>query len=607
MEALQDLQKSIELNDNRAVYRSRLLLDQDLAARSASLARIYNTLGFQQRALVEGWKSVNTNPANYSAHRLLSDSYSAQPRHEIARVSELLQSQLLQPINLTPIQPQLAESQLGIFDGTGPSELSFNEFGTLYNRNRLSIQGNGIVGGNDTLGNDLVLSGLYGMNSFSLGQFHYETDGFRENNDQDKDIYNAFYQIAPWHHTSFLVELRSEESRFGDLPLRFDPQLFYTDERHIEESDSLRFGLRHAFSPQSDLIATIIFAETESGLKTDFMDWAINSEGYNGEVQHLFHSGIFDVISGFGHFDADEETTLSIMEGPPITSDAKIRHSNIYLYTHIDFPQHVTWTVGGSGDFYDGDEDKDQFNPKLGVSWDISPSTTFRAATFRTFGKSMISDQTIEPTQVAGFNQFFRDFKLDEVWRHGVALDHTFNKRLFSGVELSKREIETSVLDFDLNRQWYDWEEELGRGYLNWTPKDWLSVHIEYQFERFERDLEHTGWGQIQELETHKIPIGVKLFCPYGITAGISTTYVDQKGIFDFNDFAFTGIEPEPGSDRFWTTDLSLSYRLPKQRGKLSIEAKNIFNEDYKFQSMDYAQPEFSPESLFLFKLNLSL
>src|SRR5207244_4265820 len=37
VEALHDIQKAIELNDNRAVYRSRLLLDSDLAARSASL------------------------------------------------------------------------------------------------------------------------------------------------------------------------------------------------------------------------------------------------------------------------------------------------------------------------------------------------------------------------------------------------------------------------------------------------------------------------------------------------------------------------------------------------------------------------------------------
>ena len=77
VEALQDMQKAIELNDNRLVYRSRLLLDSDLAARSASLARIYTDLGFQQLALVEGWKSVNTDPSNFSAHRFLADSYSA--------------------------------------------------------------------------------------------------------------------------------------------------------------------------------------------------------------------------------------------------------------------------------------------------------------------------------------------------------------------------------------------------------------------------------------------------------------------------------------------------------------------------------------------------
>ncbi|HYY15893.1 MAG TPA: tetratricopeptide repeat protein, partial [Gammaproteobacteria bacterium] len=132
VEALHDLQKSIELNDNRAVYRSRLLLDEDLAARSATLGRIYNELGFQQLALVEGWKSLNIDPSNYSAHRFLADSYAALPRHEIARVSELLQSQLLQPINITPVQPQLAESRLFILQGAGPAQLSLNEFNPLF-------------------------------------------------------------------------------------------------------------------------------------------------------------------------------------------------------------------------------------------------------------------------------------------------------------------------------------------------------------------------------------------------------------------------------------------------------------------------------------------
>ena len=45
VEALDDLQTSIELNDYRAIYRSRLLLDQDLADRGATLGRVFSEIG----------------------------------------------------------------------------------------------------------------------------------------------------------------------------------------------------------------------------------------------------------------------------------------------------------------------------------------------------------------------------------------------------------------------------------------------------------------------------------------------------------------------------------------------------------------------------------
>src|SRR4029077_17991240 len=157
----------IELNNNRMVYRSSLLLDSDLAARSAALGQIYNNLGFQQLGLVEGWKSVNTDPANFSAHRLLADTYSTLPRHEIARVSELLQSQLLQPLNMTPIQPHLAESNLFLIAAGGPTTLSFNEFNPLFNRNGINFQTTGLGGENNTYAGEGVLSGIYNKAAFS--------------------------------------------------------------------------------------------------------------------------------------------------------------------------------------------------------------------------------------------------------------------------------------------------------------------------------------------------------------------------------------------------------------------------------------------------------
>ena len=202
-----DFQKAIELNDNRAVYRSRLLLDSDLAARSASLGRIYTDLGFQDLALVEGWNSVNTDPSNYSAHRLLADSYAALPRHEIARVSELFQSQMLQPLNTTPIQPSLGESNLFLISSQGPGALAFNEFNPLFNRNQVNAQGSFLVGEDDTLAGEGIVSGIYKKLSFSAGYSGFKTDGFRENNSQDDKIANAFVQVELSPSTSLQAEV----------------------------------------------------------------------------------------------------------------------------------------------------------------------------------------------------------------------------------------------------------------------------------------------------------------------------------------------------------------------------------------------------------------
>lgn len=111
VEALQDMETAIENNKNRAVYRSQLQMDADLAARSSALGRIYTTLGFEQVALVEAWTSIAQDPSSFPAHRFLADIYASRERHEVARVSELLRSQLLQPINIAPIQTISGDQQ----------------------------------------------------------------------------------------------------------------------------------------------------------------------------------------------------------------------------------------------------------------------------------------------------------------------------------------------------------------------------------------------------------------------------------------------------------------------------------------------------------------
>jgi tetratricopeptide (TPR) repeat protein len=46
--AIRDLEHSVVLNDNRAIFRSRWLLDQDLAMRNADLAVLYAVAGLDE-------------------------------------------------------------------------------------------------------------------------------------------------------------------------------------------------------------------------------------------------------------------------------------------------------------------------------------------------------------------------------------------------------------------------------------------------------------------------------------------------------------------------------------------------------------------------------
>jgi tetratricopeptide (TPR) repeat protein len=639
VEALHDMQKSIELNDNRAIYRSKQLLDEDLAARSASLARIYNNLGFEQLALVEGWKSVNTDPGNYSAHRFLADSYAALPRHEIARVSELLQSQLLQPVNITPVQPSLGESDLLILDGAGPGDLSFNEFNPLFNRNKVSLQLSGIGGENDTEGNELVVSAVHENVSFSVGQFHYATDGFRENNDLDRDIYNVYVQASLSHKTSIMAEFRATETEKGDLRLNFDPDDFSPDLTETEDTESIRIGIRHSLTPRSEIIATGIYKDLDSSLhdihpiiKAD-IDFKTDDDGYMAEVQHVYRPASLKIISGAGYFSSDFNEDFTSGSSPPDREEANIEHTNFYVYSQINYPQKIIWTVGGSADFFKGrnDNNEDQFNPKLGLTWSLLPDTTLRAAVFRVLSRTLIAEQTIEPTQVAGFNQFFEDGLGTDSWRYGAAIDQKFTDTLYGGIEFSARQLKVPFLKQDMpvappapppgpplpdppppgppppapappvtSIEKADWRENLGRAYIYWTPNRWLALSAEYNYERFDRDNEFVAG--IEEVKTLSFPLGISLYLPSGVSVKLKATYRDQEGNFE-PSFA----TPFSDSDHFWIVDASIGYRLPRRLGIITIGAKNLFDKSFKYQDTDPVRPEIQPGRLIFAKFTLAL
>jgi tetratricopeptide (TPR) repeat protein len=632
IEALQDIQTSIDLNDNRAVYRSRLLLDQDEAARGASQARIYQDLGFDQLARTEAYKSLQTSADNHSAHRLLADSYSGRPRYERALSSELLQSQLLQPLNTTPIQPQLAVSNLGILDGAGPSAGGFSEFTPMFTREGLNLQLNAIGGNNSTWGDDLILSGLRDKVSFSLGQFLYDTDGWRENSDLRHEIYDAFLQYSLSPSTSIQFEYRHQDATSGDLGLKFDPENYLPFTRNNLDRQFGRIGLHHRFSSSShfitsamyqDLLKNKVNAESSYEIEdippygeTPFIYETIDittkdSIARSLELQYIQSLGHLTFTIGTGYFDenythsrrlTDKETYLlpdptETWEFSTVLYDHMIDPSfkNLYFYSLLTLPRRFTMTIGATfEDFKSSIIKTQQFGPKFGLSWVVSDNITLRTAYLESLARPLHFEQSIEQTQVAGFNQRFDDVDGTKIKQLGFGIDSKLGKDISIGAELNRRDLLSPLVNADAEHEGRDEKHIIG--YFYWTPTERLGLRIGYEKEKLERDFTFP-----LSLSTERSNIGFNYHWTSGLYMDIEGTWIDQE----YNQFG------EILQDEFWNVDAIFGYRFLKHNGKAEIIVKNILDEDFQYHDLsfytnDILVPRFQPEQQLLFRFSLN-
>jgi hypothetical protein len=338
------------------------------------------------------------------------------------------------------------------------------------------------------------------------------------------------------------------------------------------------------------------------------------TDSWTGEFRQLYRAGRWNVTAGLGHFRSSRDRTETLdleLPFPPFTftsvevfSDDPLQ-TNAYLYSTVDLRDEVTLHLGASADFYETQLfERRQLNPKLGVSWAAAPGTVVRSAVFRALHRALVSSQTIEPTHVAGFNQFYAGLEGEDAWRFGVALDQKFNARLFGGAEVAWRNL-TVPIEFPREEgrvvERFDRDEQFARAYVYWAPDDRASVTAEYIFERFGRDAASSGDENILELRTHRLPLGVRYFSPIGLSAEARAAWVNQRG-------RFAGLAFEPtGEDRFWIVDAAVRWRLPRRYGRVAIEIRNLFDEQFRFQDTDPGNPVVKPgrQAAFTFTLGI--
>jgi ferric-dicitrate binding protein FerR (iron transport regulator) len=623
--ALEDIEDSITRNNNRAVYRSSLLLDRDSGVRSASLAEVFTSLGFNRAAQIEAIKSINKNYGNFSAHKLLSESYNTINTVD-ALVSEQIIARAYAPLTLNLL-------------GGPQSSASVNDYNAFFDRSEMR-QRVGFIGksAEDIMAPYAALAGRSDKSAYrviaesAFGNGSKEDDYLRDyrftgtlqhqltpdlrvfteakyqaRHVEDKYAILDDVQLETQNYTlGFNQDLSVQTKLVGQVTYRDSRQRQYSTQERPAYLDIILDGETYSFEDNLLLreFAKADFRDTRISAQllheTDKISIIAGAEQYFGNPNRLESSII--LADDFAIFDGLERELVS--EG-----DTSLHSSDFYLYPtihatdYLDINTGVTYTdleleASDTAPFANETESRSKWSPKLGATLYASSDLTLRAAYFEGLRKSALEDSgTLEPTLVGGFNQIYTDFTGADAKSYGLGADYKASKSTYLGLETTIRDVNIDfdtvdsflVVDFDNGRidslsavtgvGALDYDQQYVSAYVyQILSPNWVTT-LDYNF--FRSEIKDPAIDQ--DISLHKAKGSLRYFDPSGWFAFSDLTYRDQNRINSFFE--------EAGSSQFWLVDLGVGYRFSNRQGSITLKGNNIFDRDFTYdQSLGFEE-----------------
>jgi outer membrane receptor protein involved in Fe transport len=271
-------------------------------------------------------------------------------------------------------------------------------------------------------------------------------------------------------------------------------------------------------------------------------------------------------------------------QNPAVEPEAD--HYNAYLYATGRLAETLSVTLGVSYDDLDTGVGftKSSWNPKFGVSWRPADGMTLRAAAFQTLKRPFAANQTIEPTQVAGFNQFFDDATATEAQRIAGGADARLGRNAFAGAVVSRRKLDAVPFLNAATAQpsrFVDFDERHHRAYLAWLPARQWALSLQYWFDSQSREIPAGFTDNLpREVKTQLFPAALDYHAAQGWFFRLVATAFHQNVEF------LTGT-PASQRESTWIADALFGYRLPRRLGTLSLETKNLFDTNFNIFDTD--------------------
>ena len=660
-EAVRDLEKSEELNDNRSLFRSRFLLDQDRAVRGANLAAIYRDAGMTDVSVREASRAVNSDYANYSAHLFLAESYDQlrdpkqiNLRYETPWLSELLIANLLAPVGA----------------GTLSQNVSQQEYSRLFEGNRFGFSSQTEYFSSGDWIQTASQFGSLGNASYALDAYYRSENGQRPNNDFRDIFLSAKIKEFLTPQDSIYIQATVEKRETGDVLQYYSQKRGSTTQRvEEEESPNVYAGFTHQWSPEHrtlllvgrltdeltirDSNPTFLFLRQIGGATTSVETpplFSLNYEreltAYSAEIQHIWQAPRHSLVVGGRYQNASVEATNTLtrptgtIATPAVTADLwrlsaygyyawdlldNLRISAGLTYDRLHFPENVDTAPVSSGE-----RELDKVSPKFGIEWAPAERTHLRGAYTRSLGGVFFDNSVrLEPTQMAGFNQAFRSLAPESVVgivpgtefeTAGIGLDHSFKSHtyfLFEGEWLSSSGERTlGVLTNSTfipvpdrpsgTRQSVDFEERTAAVTVNQLLGDEWSIGARYRlsFADLETrlvDVSTTtpGAARVNQDESAALQQLI-LYAIYNHRSGF---FAQAQSIW--NSQSNQGYTPNLPGDDFWQANAFVGYRFPRRHAELRVGVLNLTDQNYELNPLTlYAELPRERTLTFSLKLN---
>ncbi|RJQ54889.1 MAG: hypothetical protein C4530_16610 [Desulfobacteraceae bacterium] len=451
-EAIRSLQTARSLNDNRAVFRSRYLLDQDQAVLMSNVSQIYNQLGFDHASVQEAADALRWNPTNEAAHRRLYFALTFDPAfYQQAADSELLLSKLFvaptlngvvfDEDSLTPYQHMFERPGIdtvistGYFRSADQNTETVNPSGTASLAGKLEIpaafhmQISALKNEVETKIETLQTSG--GLNMHTLQ---------RSDQDQNTLYYKLFakWQATPdtglfaggdfttsetdlsgLNRSTQLVDdvavsrmdafsSGETESNLGNLDAGVNTRIFGRTRGlfHVSYKNDLHKG-----DTLQNIESLFYSSEQTNRFDLDGTQWILQGALWQNLADHFFELGL-------RHY-AKDAATLSLTEGDTFRTEHYQAEDFEYVsgfFSHLYRSSEnfsTQWGISIDSSEYRSQEresDRTTANPFAGITWDPYPGWRVRAA----YLQSIVGDRSerLQQALIAGF-PLFRVSQLD--------------------------------------------------------------------------------------------------------------------------------------------------------------------------------------------------